>query len=256
MTPSSGSATSSSRLSPWSCSARFCSWWHSLVRIRLGSPVLFRQPRPGKDARLFTILKFRTMRDTGLPASAIDAVGSDAERLTPFGRFLRAASLDELPELWNVLVGDMSIVGPRPLLPEYLDRYNVTQARRHEVRPGITGWAQVNGRNATSWEERFEMDVYYVDNRSLGLDLRIAFMTVATVFRREGDLCRGARDDAAVRSGSRTRDQTPRRISEASHRRSGRSRQGRAGRSSVLRVRDRRSDRRTRPRDPNSAACR
>lgn len=157
-----------------------------LVRVNLGSPVLFCQQRPGKNGRLFTIVKFRSMRDAANAGSAVDAVASDAERLTPFGRFLRSTSIDELPELWNVVVGDMSIVGPRPLLPEYLERYNDEQARRHEVRPGITGWAQVNGRNATSWEDRFKMDVFYVDNRSAALDLKILGMTVSTVLNREG----------------------------------------------------------------------
>ncbi len=159
-----------------------------LVRGKLGSPVLFSQQRPGRDGRIFTLYKFRTMLDAP-PASggsAVDAVATDAERLTPFGKALRSTSVDELPELLNVLAGDMSIVGPRPLLPEYLERYNERQARRHEVRPGITGWAQVNGRNATSWEERFELDVYYVDNRSLALDLRILAMTVGTVLGRKG----------------------------------------------------------------------
>ncbi len=144
-----------------------------LVRVKLGSPVLFRQQRPGRDGKLFTIYKFRTMRDARDTAGDVDAVATDAERLTPFGRILRSTSLDELPELWNVLLGEMSFVGPRPLLTEYLDRYNETQARRHEVRPGITGWAQVNGRNAVSWQERFEMDVWYVDHRSFALDARI-----------------------------------------------------------------------------------
>lgn len=155
------------------------------IRATMGPPVLFRQPRPGRDGRLFTNLKFRTMLGAEKDG-AVEAVASDAERITALGRFLRASSIDELPELVNVLVGQMSLVGPRPLLPEYLDRYNETQARRHEVRPGITGWAQVNGRNATTWEDRFAMDVYYVDNRSLLLDLRIAFMTIGTVFKREG----------------------------------------------------------------------
>jgi lipopolysaccharide/colanic/teichoic acid biosynthesis glycosyltransferase len=157
------------------------------VLLKLGRPVLFSQHRPGKGGRLFTIYKFRTMAAT--PAETTDAalaVASDADRLTSFGRFLRSSSLDELPELYNVVRGDMSFVGPRPLLPEYLPRYNREQARRHEVRPGITGWAQVNGRNATSWEERFAMDVYYVDNRSLALDARILAMTVGTVVKREG----------------------------------------------------------------------
>ncbi len=157
-----------------------------LVRVKLGSPVLFIQSRPGRGGRLFTIYKFRSMRDAAPGVSATDAVASDAERLTSFGRFLRASSLDELPELWNVLLGQMSFVGPRPLLPEYLDRYNDEQARRHEVRPGITGWAQVNGRNAQSWEDRLAMDVWYVDHRSLALDARILAMTVGTVVKREG----------------------------------------------------------------------
>jgi lipopolysaccharide/colanic/teichoic acid biosynthesis glycosyltransferase len=157
-----------------------------LVRRRLGSPVIFRQQRPGKKGRPFTILKFRTMRDAPEATDTVSAVGTDADRLTPFGRRLRSTSLDELPELVNVLRGEMSLVGPRPLLTEYLARYNATQARRHEVRPGITGWAQVNGRNAVSWDERFEMDVWYVDNRSLLLDLKILTMTVAAVFRPSG----------------------------------------------------------------------
>jgi lipopolysaccharide/colanic/teichoic acid biosynthesis glycosyltransferase len=154
-----------------------------LVRRRLGSPVLFRQLRPGLHGRPFLLLKFRTMRD------AVDASGEplpDEQRLTPFGRWLRATSLDELPTLWNVARGDMSLVGPRPLLMEYLPRYSPGQARRHEVRPGITGWAQVNGRNALSWDEKFRLDVWYVDHRSLGLDLRILWMTLRKVFVREG----------------------------------------------------------------------
>jgi len=158
----------------------------ALVRARLGSPVLFTQHRPGKNGRLFTIYKFRTMLEAPSDATAAEAVDTDAQRLTSFGRALRASSLDELPELWNVLVGDMSLVGPRPLLPEYLARYNERQARRHEVRPGITGWAQVNGRNATTWEERLEMDVYYVDHRSLSLDLRVIAKTIGTVVGRSG----------------------------------------------------------------------
>lgn len=162
-----------------------------LVRLNLGSPVIFRQNRPGMDGRIFTLYKFRTMRDAAELSSAVAAVDTDASRLTGFGRTLRASSLDELPELYNVLIGDMSIVGPRPLLPEYLERYNETQARRHEVRPGITGWAQVNGRNAVPWEERFEMDVYYVDNRSALLDLRILGLTVAMVFKRSGIAAEG-----------------------------------------------------------------
>ena len=157
-----------------------------LVRIELGAPVVFRQQRPGKHGRIFTLYKFRTMRDASLGTTGIDAVASDAERLTPFGRSLRRTSLDELPQLVNVLCGDMSIVGPRPLLPEYLDRYNEEQARRHEVRPGITGWAQVNGRNAVSWDERFTMDVWYVDHRSFTLDARIAFRSLSALVSREG----------------------------------------------------------------------
>jgi lipopolysaccharide/colanic/teichoic acid biosynthesis glycosyltransferase len=153
------------------------------VRLRLGAPVFFRQQRPGLHGRPFTILKFRTMRD------AVDAGGSplpDAERLTRLGKFLRSTSLDELPELLNVLGGDMSLVGPRPLLMQYLERYTPEQARRHEVRPGITGWAQVNGRNAITWERKFELDVWYVDHRSFLLDLRILARTLAGVVRREG----------------------------------------------------------------------
>jgi len=157
-----------------------------LVRIKLGAPVIFSQPRPGKDGRIFTVYKFRSMRDATNGANAVDAVGTDAARLTRFGRILRASSLDELPELVNVLLGQMSIVGPRPLLVEYLPLYTPRQARRHEVRPGITGWAQVNGRNAVSWDERFAMDEFYVDNRSLLLDARILVMTVSAVLKREG----------------------------------------------------------------------
>ncbi|MDZ4168505.1 MAG: sugar transferase [Coriobacteriia bacterium] len=157
-----------------------------LVRVMLGSPVLFTQQRPGRGGRVFTLYKFRSMHDALLGESAVSAVGSDAQRLTRFGRILRSSSLDELPELVNVLLGQMSIVGPRPLLVEYLPRYNDLQARRHEVRPGITGWAQVNGRNAVSWDERFAMDVWYVDNRSFLLDFRILARTVSTVFRRDG----------------------------------------------------------------------
>lgn len=153
------------------------------VRQEMGSPVFFRQWRPGRNGRPFQMIKFRSMRD------ATDAAGNllpDSERLTPFGRFLRASSLDELPELWNVLRGEMSIVGPRPLLMEYLPLYTHDQARRHEVRPGITGWAQVNGRNALTWEEKFGLDVWYVDNRSFWLDMRIIAMTIVKVVRREG----------------------------------------------------------------------
>ncbi len=154
-----------------------------LVRRKLGSPVLFRQERPGLHGRPFMMVKFRTMTD------ARDAQGQllpDAERLPPFGRWLRSTSLDELPELWNVLRGDMSLVGPRPLLMRYLPLYNERQRRRHEVRPGVTGWAQINGRNALGWEERFEMDVWYVDNQSLRLDARILWLTIRKVLVREG----------------------------------------------------------------------
>jgi lipopolysaccharide/colanic/teichoic acid biosynthesis glycosyltransferase len=157
-----------------------------LVRLMLGSPVVFRQARPGRAGRIFTLYKFRTMREAAAGTSSAEAVASDPARLTRLGRTLRATSLDELPELYNVLRGDMSIVGPRPLLPEYLDRYNERQARRHEVRPGITGWAQANGRNAVPWAERFEMDVWYVDHRSLALDARILLKSVAAVASREG----------------------------------------------------------------------
>ncbi len=154
-----------------------------LVRVRLGSPVLFVQERPGKGGRLFRMRKFRTMTDERGPDGELLP---DERRLTPLGRVLRATSLDEFPELLNVLIGDMSLVGPRPLLPAYLERYTPQQARRHEVRPGITGWAQVNGRNALSWEDRLAMDVWYVDNRSFLLDLRILWMTVAQVLSRSG----------------------------------------------------------------------
>ncbi|GAB2457588.1 sugar transferase [Comamonas humi] len=155
----------------------------ALVRRRLGSPVLFRQQRPGLRGRPFEMAKFRTMTDA---RGADGQLLPDAERLTPFGRFLRASSLDELPELWNVLKGDMSLVGPRPLLMEYLPLYTPEQARRHEVRPGITGWAQVNGRNALSWEAKFQLDVWYVDHRTLWLDIRILWLTVKKVLVREG----------------------------------------------------------------------
>jgi lipopolysaccharide/colanic/teichoic acid biosynthesis glycosyltransferase len=154
-----------------------------VVRVKLGSPVFFRQQRPGLKGRPFRMVKFRTMRD------AHDAQGNalpDAERLTPLGRFLRASSLDELPELWNVFRGEMSLVGPRPLLMDYLPLYSATQARRHDVRPGITGWAQINGRNTLRWEDKFDMDVWYVDNQSLALDLKIILLTLWKVVRREG----------------------------------------------------------------------
>ena len=153
------------------------------VRLDLGSPVLFRQQRPGLRGRPFELVKFRTMRDDA--AVGTDIKG-DARRLTRFGAFLRKTSLDELPELWNVLRGDMSLVGPRPLLMQYLGRYTPEQARRHEVRPGLTGWAQVNGRNALSWEEKFALDVWYVDHRSFWLDLKILVRTARHVLRPSG----------------------------------------------------------------------
>lgn len=159
-----------------------------LVRVFLGAPVLFVQKRPGQDARPFLMVKFRSMVDLR------DAGGNllpDERRLTRFGRFLRATSLDELPELWNVLKGEMSLVGPRPLLMEYIDLYTTEQARRHEVPPGITGWAQVNGRNGLSWEDKFRLDVWYVDNQSLWLDLKILFLTVWKVISREGITAEG-----------------------------------------------------------------
>lgn len=153
------------------------------VFIFMDHPVLFVQERPGLSGKPFRLFKFRTMRSVK-DHSGMDL--PDNQRLTRFGRFLRATSLDELPELWNILKGDMSLVGPRPLLVEYLPLYNVEQSRRHEVRPGITGWAQVNGRNAITWEEKFKLDVWYVDHRSLWLDIKILFMTILKVFKREG----------------------------------------------------------------------
>jgi sugar transferase EpsL len=154
-----------------------------IVRVKFGSPVLFRQERPGLRGRPFILYKFRTMTDVkGNDGGLLP----DAERLTRFGRFLRGTSLDELPELFNVLKGDMSLVGPRPLLMQYLDRYTPEQARRHEVKPGITGWAQVNGRNAITWEEKFKLDGWYVDNRSFWLDVKIIFMTIWKIVKREG----------------------------------------------------------------------
>lgn len=153
------------------------------VRLALGSPVLFRQPRLGRGGRQFTVWKLRTMTDRRDPDGQLLP---DAERLTGLGRFLRASSLDELPELWNVLRGQMSLVGPRPLLVQYAPLYTAEQARRHEVLPGITGWAQVNGRNTTTWEQRFALDTWYVDRWSLSLDLRILLRTAGQVFRREG----------------------------------------------------------------------
>ena len=165
-----------------------CFWWlyiivAILVKKKLGSPVIFKQRRPGLNGKIFTMYKFRSMTD------ARDKSGkllSDVERLPKFGKLLRATSLDEIPEIVNVLKGDMSLVGPRPLLVEYLSRYSKEQARRHEVRPGITGWAQVNGRNAISWEEKFKYDVEYVDSCSFLLDIRILFLTIKKVFVKEG----------------------------------------------------------------------
>lgn len=154
-----------------------------VVALFLGRPVFFRQERPGRGERLFQLIKFRTMTEA---REACGRLKPDADRLTAFGRFLRSTSLDELPELWNVLRGEMSLVGPRPLLPEYLPRYSAEQRRRHTVRPGLTGWAQVNGRNGDTWAERFERDLWYVDNQSIVLDFRILAMTLLQVVRREG----------------------------------------------------------------------
>lgn len=154
-----------------------------LVKTKLGSPVLFKQERPGKDEKIFTLIKFRTMTDER------DENGEllpDEVRLTKFGKFLRSTSIDELPELFNILKGDMSVIGPRPLLVEYIPRYNEHQHRRHEVRPGLSGWAQVNGRNTVSWEDKFDMDVHYVDNYSFAMDVKILFMTVLNVIKKEG----------------------------------------------------------------------
>lgn len=154
-----------------------------LIRKNLGEPVFFTQERPGKDSKPFKMIKFRSMRD------AVDKDGNplpDSERLTPFGKKLRATSLDELPELWNVLKGEMSLVGPRPLLMSYLPLYNEFQNRRHEMRPGVTGWAQVNGRNALSWDEKFAHDIWYIDHYSFWLDMKILFLTVKKVFIKEG----------------------------------------------------------------------
>lgn len=153
------------------------------IRKNLGSPILFRQIRPGLNGKPFEMIKFRTMKD------AVDKKGQslpDSERLTSFGMKLRSTSLDELPELWNVLKGEMSLVGPRPLLMEYLPLYNQEQSRRHNVRPGVTGWAQINGRNAISWQDKFKLDVWYIDNQSLWLDMKILFLTIKKVFFKEG----------------------------------------------------------------------
>jgi lipopolysaccharide/colanic/teichoic acid biosynthesis glycosyltransferase len=155
----------------------------ALIRLKLGAPVLFRQQRPGRGGQIFELIKFRTMTDALDPSGALLP---DDQRLTPFGRGLRHASLDELPTLWNVIRGDMSLVGPRPLLVRYLDRYTPQQSRRHEVAPGITGWAQINGRNAITWEEKFDLDVWYVENVSLRTDLGILLRTVAQVLGQRG----------------------------------------------------------------------
>lgn len=158
------------------------------ISRKLGSPVLFRQVRPGLNGKPFEMVKFRTMRD------ALDAEGNplpDSERMTPFGSFLRSSSLDELPGLWNVLKGEMSLVGPRPLLMEYLPLYSIEQYRRHEVRPGVTGWAQVNGRNAITWEHKFKLDVWYVDNQSFWLDIKIVFLTIKKVLIKDGITAEG-----------------------------------------------------------------
>jgi sugar transferase EpsL len=155
----------------------------TLVAILMGSPVLFRQKRPGLHGQPFWLLKFRTMTDA---RDDNGAMLPDAVRLTSFGRFLRATSLDELPEFWNVLRGDMSLVGPRPLLMQYMSRYTPEQARRHEVKPGVTGWAQINGRNALTWEEKFKLDVWYVDNRSILLDIKIMGKTIWKILKQDG----------------------------------------------------------------------
>lgn len=172
------------------------------VRRELGNPVFFRQTRPGLGGRRFDMLKFRSMTDA---QGANGELLSDADRLTSFGRFLRATSLDELPGLWNVLKGDMSLVGPRPLLVDYLPLYSAEQSRRHDVRPGITGWAQVNGRNALSWEEKFRLDVWYVDNHTLWLDLKILFLTVRKVLVRDGISAAGEATMSRF-TGQRSRD--------------------------------------------------
>ena len=160
-----------------------------LVRINLGSPVLFHQSRPGLHGKIFKIFKFRTMLEV---ANSNENQLTDEDRLTGFGKFLRATSLDEQPELWNVIKGEMSLVGPRPLLMEYLPLYSKEQFHRHDVRPGITGWAQINGRNSISWEEKFNLDIWYVNNQSFWLDIEILFLTIKKVFFREGISAEGA----------------------------------------------------------------
>lgn len=171
------------------------------VRWQMGSPIMFRQTRPGFRGKPFEILKFRTMRNSIAPSEHQQA---DDERLDRFGRALRSSSLDELPELWNVVKGEMSLVGPRPLLMDYLLLYNDRQNKRHEVRPGITGWAQVNGRNAIDWDEKLELDVWYVENRSFLLDLKILLLTIPTVIRRDGINARGHATQARFRGKVRS----------------------------------------------------
>ncbi len=171
-----------------------------LVRLKLGSPVLFIQERPGLRARPFRMVKFRTMTDERGPDGELLP---DEQRLTPFGKFLRSTTLDEFPEMWNVLIGDMSVVGPRPLLMRYVARYDAFQARRMEVRPGVTGWAQVNGRNSLSWEEKFALDVWYVDHRSFWLDMKIVVMTFFRVFARSGINATNAATMEEFRGGSK-----------------------------------------------------
>ena len=163
-----------------------------MVRFKFGSPVLFKQPRPGLNEKVFNMIKFRSMT---MENDTSGILLSDSNRLTRFGEFLRSTSLDELPSLWAVLKGEMSLVGPRPLLVEYLPLYSKKQSRRHEVNPGITGWAQVNGRNAISWDEKFDLDVWYVDNQSVWLDIKILFLTIKKVIMRDGI---SAKDDATM----------------------------------------------------------
>jgi lipopolysaccharide/colanic/teichoic acid biosynthesis glycosyltransferase len=171
-----------------------------LVRLKLGSPVLFIQERPGLRAKPFRMVKFRTMNDARGPDGELLP---DDQRLTSFGKFLRSTTLDEFPEMWNVLIGDMSVVGPRPLLMRYVARYDAFQARRMEVRPGVTGWAQVNGRNSLSWEEKFALDVWYVDHRSFWLDMKIVVMTFFRVFARTGIEARDGRAVEEFRGGKK-----------------------------------------------------
>ena len=154
-----------------------------LARLKIGAPIIFKQLRPGENGKEFVLIKFRTMTDL---CDAKGCLLTDGERITKFGQFLRSTSLDELPSLWNVLKGDMSLVGPRPFLVEYLPLYSEKQSRRHEVKPGITGWAQVNGRNAISWDEKFDLDVWYVDNQSIWLDIKILWLTIKKVIVRDG----------------------------------------------------------------------